>query len=95
MRDASYYQQINYPVEIQPMPDGIFRAEIRTIPGLCAYGNTMVEALEELDIVKTTAFELMLEQGKEIPLPTVHLEIPLDEFEQLANRTPIGQFVVS
>lgn len=59
-RDVSYYQQINYPVEIYPMPDGIFCAEIRTIP-----------------------------------VPTVHLEIPLDEFEQLANQTPIGQFVVS
>jgi predicted RNase H-like HicB family nuclease len=95
MKELAYYLQLHYPVEIQPMPDGMFCAEIKEIPGLCAYGKSMVEALEEIEAVKTTAFELMLKQGKDIPLPTVHLEIPVDAFEQLPNREQIEQFVVS
>ncbi len=95
MKDISYYLQLNYPVDIHAMPDGMFCAEIKIVPGLCAYGTTMIEALEELNIVKTTAFELMLQQGKEIPLPTVLLEIPVDEFQQLSNRAHIEQFVVA
>jgi len=55
----------------------------------------MVEALEEIEQVKTTAFELMLKQGKDIPLPTVHLAIPVDMFEQLPNRKQIEQFVIA
>lgn len=78
--------QLHYPVEIQPLPEGIFCAEIKEIPGLCAYGATMIEALEEIEYVKAAAFELMLKQGKDIPLPTVRLEIPVDLFEQLSNH---------
>lgn len=40
MRDISYYQQIHDSVEFHAMPDGGFCAELRTIPGLCAYGET-------------------------------------------------------
>lgn len=89
------YLQLHYPVEIQPLPDGMFCAEIKEVPGLCAYGASMLEALEEIEYVKTTAFELMLKQGKDIPLPTVHLKIPVDLFEQLPNREHIQQFMVS
>jgi predicted RNase H-like HicB family nuclease len=94
MKDISYYMKLNYPVEIKSMPDGMYCAEIKVIPGLCAYGASMVEALEELKVVKTTAFELMLKQGKDIPLPKVHLEIPVDIFEQLSDKDQIEQFVV-
>ena len=69
------YLQLHYPVEIQLLPDGMFCAEIKEIPGLCAYGASMSEALEEIEQVKATAFELMLAQGKDIPLPTMHLKL--------------------
>lgn len=95
MKPLTDYLQLRYPVNIQPMPDGMFCAEIKDIPGLCAYGASMFEALEEIEYVKTTAFELMLEQGKVIPLPTVHLEIPIDMFERLPNRKQIEEFVVA
>ncbi len=94
MKNISFYIQQHYPVELKFMPDGMFSAEMKDIPGLCAYGASMVEALEEIEMVKATAFELMLEQGKEIPLPKVHLEMPIDAFEQLSNKEQIEQFVV-
>jgi predicted RNase H-like HicB family nuclease len=89
MKTLAEYLQLQYPVEIQPMPDGMLCTEIKEIPGLCAYGVSMVEALQEIKAVKATAFELMLKQGKEIPLPTIHLKIPVDAFEQLPNREQI------
>ena len=94
MKDITYYMKLSYPVEIQAMPDRMYCAEIKTIPGLCAYGTSMITAIEELEVVKYTAFELMLQQDKEIPLPTVHLEIPVDTFEQLPNKEAIEPFVM-
>jgi predicted RNase H-like HicB family nuclease len=94
MKDISYYLKLNYPVVINLLPDHQYCAEIKQITGLCAYGATMSEALEELEGVKTAAFTLMLEQGKTIPVPTVHLEIPMDAFEQLPQREQIEQFMV-
>jgi predicted RNase H-like HicB family nuclease len=94
MKDISYYLKLNYPVVINILPDQQFCAEIKLIPGLCAYGATRSAALEELEGVKMAAFALMLKQGKTIPLPTVHLEIPIDAFEHLPQREQIEQFVV-
>ncbi len=72
----------------------VYCAEVKGIPGLCAYGETVPEAVEQLEIVKKSAFELMLKQGKNIPLPTIHLEIPVDIYEQMTNKVEIAQFVV-
>ena len=94
MKDVSYYLELNYPVVINLLPDHQFCAEIKLIPGLCAYGATMPAALEELERVKVAAFTLMLKQGKTIPLPTVHLEIPIDTFKELPQREQIEQFIV-
>jgi len=94
MKDISYYLKLNYPVVINLLPDQQFCAEMKRIPGLCAYGATMSAALAELEGVKTAAFALMLKQGKTIPLPTVHLEIPIDTFELLPQREQMEQFVV-
>jgi predicted RNase H-like HicB family nuclease len=94
MKNLLDYERFDYPIEINSMPDGIYCAEIKAIPGLCAYGSSIIEAIDELKIVKHSAFELMLRQGKEIPVPTVHLEIPIDDFEQLPNKEQIDKFVV-
>ena len=93
-KELSYYMSLRYPVEIRIMPDGMHRAEIRTVPGLCAYGTSAAEAIEELEDVREAAFEMMLRQGKEIPLPRVFLEIPIDAFERLPNKEEIAEFVV-
>ena len=94
MKALSYYIKMKYPLEIKVMPDGHYCAQIPTIPGLCAYGKTIPQALEELEMVKQTAFELMLSQNKEIPLPKIRLEIPLDAFQKLPNRKDMEQFVI-
>jgi predicted RNase H-like HicB family nuclease len=72
----------NYPVRIFRYPDGMYCAELENFEGLCAYGKTAQEALQQLDGVKEAAFELLVSQGKEPPVPKVRLEIPVSEFRR-------------
>ena len=92
--NLSDYLKLKYPVEIKCMPDGMFCAEIKDIPGLCAYSSTMRDSLEELEIVKQTAFELMISQKKQIPMPVIKLEIPINSFEKLSNKDILQEFIV-
>ncbi|OGU14454.1 MAG: hypothetical protein A2X61_14350 [Ignavibacteria bacterium GWB2_35_12] len=95
MKNIEYCMKFNYNVEIRFMPDGIYCAEIKDIPGLAAYGNSMKKALDELEKVKRVAFEIMLSQNKEIPLPKVKLEIPIHSFEKLSNKKLLQDFVIT
>lgn len=85
LNSIKFYTNQRYNVEIKALPDNIYSAEIPDIPGLCAYGSTEIEALMELEKAKTTAFELMIEQNKPIPLPVRRFEIPLDDFGKLRS----------
>ncbi len=95
MKNLNYYLKLNYNVYINIMTDGICCAEIKEIPGLCAYGKTTREAIDELEKVKKTAFELMIEQNKEIPFPVIKLEIPIQKFEKLKNKRQLQSYVVA
>ena len=44
-------RNINYPVVIYPCEEGGYVAEIPTLIGCLAQGETMLECLEELDMV--------------------------------------------
>jgi len=94
MKNLSYYINLPYSIEIKTMPDGIICADLKEIPGLCTYGNTINEAIEELDRVKSAAFELMIAQKKEIPVPKIKLEIPYDSFGNLPFSGQLSQYVV-
>ena len=86
-------QQIKYPTTIHKMPDGVYCAEMPLLKGCAAYGKTADEALYELEGVKETVLEILLEKGKPIPEPTVHLEIPISVFEQLARKEELAAYV--
>jgi predicted RNase H-like HicB family nuclease len=92
-KTLAYYLSLNYPIKIERMPDGQFCASIPMLKGCKGYGSTTLEALEELSGVKETLLELMLEQDKSIPEPTVELAIPVSEFERLPNRRKLKRFV--
>ncbi|MCL5990696.1 MAG: type II toxin-antitoxin system HicB family antitoxin [Bacteroidetes bacterium] len=95
MKNINYYLKLNFNVDIKFMADGIFCAEIKEVPGLSAYGKTMKEALDELEKVKKVSFEMMISQNKEIPLPIIKLEIPVQKFEQLKNKRQLQSYVVT
>ncbi len=87
------YLKYDYPVRIVREPDGLYCAEITEISGLCAYGKSSAEALEQLDEVKEAAFELMLSQGEAPPEPKVKLEIPGNVFRKIPGRKILKQYV--
>jgi predicted RNase H-like HicB family nuclease len=93
MKKLHDYLKYDYPIRVVRYPDGMYCAEIEMIDGLCAYGKTPQEAISELQEVKEIAFELMLSQGKEPPIPTVQLEIPVNVFEKISNRSKLNEFV--
>jgi predicted RNase H-like HicB family nuclease len=75
-KKIDYYLALNYEITLRkltPVEAGNdetrYLAQIPLITGLMAEGQTAQEALENLENVKRLAFELMLEQGKEIPEP--------------------------
>jgi predicted RNase H-like HicB family nuclease len=93
MKSINKYLRYNYPIRIYRCTDGMYCAEIEEIDGLCAYGRLPQIAMKELESVKETAFELMLEQGKEPPAPKIHLEIPEDVFARFSNKAKLREFM--
>ncbi|MBI3194244.1 MAG: type II toxin-antitoxin system HicB family antitoxin [Ignavibacteriae bacterium] len=93
MKKLKEFLQYEYPVRVFKYPDGNYCAEIESIEGLCAYGKTAQEAMRELESVKETAFELMLEQGVEQPVPTIRLEIPVNVFQKISNRIRLQEYI--
>ena len=92
-KNLSYYLQLEYPTTIRKMPDGMYCAEIPLLKGCAAYGETADEALNELEGVRETVLEILLEKGKPIPEPTVHLEIPVGVFEQLEKKEELAAYI--
>ncbi len=87
------YLKYDYPVRIVREPDGMYCAEVDDIKGLCAYGKTPTDALKELETVKEAAFELLLSQGDEPPVPKVKLEIPENVFRKIRDKRLLKQYV--
>ncbi|TAK66797.1 MAG: hypothetical protein EPO24_01125 [Bacteroidetes bacterium] len=92
-KNLRYYLSLNYPIHVERMKDGMYCASISLVRGCKGYATDIAQAVEELQGVKESLFELMMEQGKTIPEPTVHLEIPVREFERLPSRKRLGRFV--
>lgn len=73
MKDIKYYLELNYPITIDTFSefDGRKRyiAEITDLPGCGAHGDTIEEALKELEDAKIGWLEVSLKRGLEIPEP--------------------------
>ncbi|MBI5216230.1 MAG: type II toxin-antitoxin system HicB family antitoxin [Ignavibacteriae bacterium] len=93
--DIHYYLSLDYPIQIERMSDGLYCASIPLLKGCKGYAKTIVEAIEELQGVKETLLELMLEQKKTIPEPVVRLEIPVTKFQRLSSRKRLDEFVTA
>lgn len=90
-----YYLGLDYPIQIERMEGGKYCASIPLLKGCKGYGDTPTEAMKELQGVKEALVELMIEQRKKIPEPSVELSIPVSEFERMPNKKRLKQFVKS
>ena len=92
-KNLEYYLSLDYPVTIERMEDGIYCASIPLLNGCKGYGETQKKALDELHGIKQSLLEMMLDQQKSIPEPTVRLEIPVSTFSRIRNKKQLQQFV--
>jgi predicted RNase H-like HicB family nuclease len=77
------------------MEDVVYCVSIAMLKGCKGYADSPAKAIEELQGVKESLLELMLEQGKTIPEPTVTLEIPVSHYSRFRNRRSLNRFVKS
>ena len=58
---------MNYPIVIYPCDEGGYVAEIPALQGCLAQGETLIEVLEELDIVTQLWIETAQRHGRNLP----------------------------
>jgi len=92
-KNRDYYLSLEYPITIERMEDGVYCASIPLLKGCKGYGETQKKALDELQGVKETLLEMMVEQRKPMPEPTIRLEIPTSTFSRIRNKKQLEQFV--
>ncbi len=110
----NYYLQLNYPIEIKKIPEEQGGGYSASIPQLGRYafigdGDTIQEAVENLQEVKKYLFEKYLEEGIPIPEPFEEddknysgkflLRVPAELHRFLAteakrNNTTLNQYCV-
>lgn len=59
--------KMNYPIVIYPCEEGGFVAEIPSLKGCLAQGETMENTLEELMIVRELWLETAQKKGQKLP----------------------------
>lgn len=74
-KDRDYFMNLNYPIEIQNIEKnegGGFSASINILGkyAFCGDGETVEEAIRDLDVIKKDLFEKYLKKGISIPEPT-------------------------
>ncbi len=73
-KDLSYYSSLPYKIEIEPILEEEGGGYFARLPqfgrmGITGDGETIEEALEELEDFKKRSFERFLKEGKSIPEP--------------------------
>lgn len=92
-KDKKYYMSLRYPIQIEEVDEG-FCAFIPMLKGCKAFGETSEIAFKELEAVKGGFFDVLLEMGKPIPEPVIHLDIPYEVFRGLKQKEELEPFVV-
>lgn len=86
MMKLNDYMKLNYKMEIVEDPDeGGYVIALPELPGCLSTGETIEEAIENIKDAKKVWLDLMIEDGREIPLP----ESSLDDYSgQFKIRIP-------
>ncbi|WP_196246264.1 type II toxin-antitoxin system HicB family antitoxin [Lacticaseibacillus zhaodongensis] len=72
-KEFDYYMNLHYKITIGYDDEyNVYFAMIPDLPGLKVYGETIAEALDELDDAKQSWISLNLDQGHDVPLPTMN-----------------------
>jgi len=67
--NLAYYLQLKYPVHIVECEEGGYFVKVPDLPGCLSQGETIDEALKNIQEAKELWLESAFEDGAEIPLP--------------------------
>lgn len=114
MKNIDYFMSLPYRIEIQPIPPSKGGGYDASIPllgkrSVCGYGETIEEALNDLQTVKKERLRSYLEEGLTIPEPNEEEEnysgkfvvrIPKSLHRELSerakqNEVSLNQFITS
>ena len=68
-KPLKYYLSLKYPISIEEAPEGGYFIQIKGLPGCYSQGETVEEAMENIEEARQIWMESMYEDGNEIPLP--------------------------
>ena len=68
-KDLKYYLSLEYPIRIEPDPEGGFVASVPDLPGCNGAGETKLEALEDVEDSKELWLESYYETHGQAPEP--------------------------
>ena len=63
------YLKLNYPITLYPEPDGGYTIMIKDLPGCISQGDTLEEAMQNIQDAKAAWLETALECNDGIPQP--------------------------
>jgi antitoxin HicB len=63
------YLQLSYPITLYPESDGGYTVLLTDLPGCMSQGDTLEEAVANIQEAKSAWLETAWECGDEIPLP--------------------------
>lgn len=68
-KPLEYYLELNYPITIHRAEEGGFVAENEDLPGCLTQGETIEEAIENIEEARQLWIQAAYEDGVEIPIP--------------------------
>ncbi|MCC3588180.1 MAG: type II toxin-antitoxin system HicB family antitoxin [Microcoleus sp. PH2017_29_MFU_D_A] len=73
-KSLEYYLSLRYAISLYPDPEGGYTVLIKDLPGCMSVGETLLEAMENIEEARELWIETAYECGHEIPLPTTEIE---------------------
>lgn len=65
------YLNLNYPITLYPESDGGYTVMIKDLPGCISQGDSLEEAIQNIQEAKAAWIETALELNDDIPLPSI------------------------
>jgi antitoxin HicB len=68
-KPLEYYLSLKYPVSIEEAPEGGYFIQVKDLPGCYSQGETVEEALTNIEEARRLWLASMYEDGNDIPSP--------------------------
>src|SRR5260370_14216805 len=87
MKDAEYYRSLRYGIALRKDDEGDWIARVEELPGCVAHGDSVAEALEHLEEIKTAWIDDAIESGETVPEPKAEDDLPSGKWLQRVPRS--------